>query len=340
MISHAWMSKKLDDGRIGCTACYQMCKLHDGEYGKCGVRFVQNNELKLSVYGLASSIAIDPIEKKPLYHFLPSSDILSFGTVGCNFSCTFCQNYDISQYPKEHAHEVFGKEISPSQMVAIAKQYDVHSIAYTYNEPAVFFEYAYDTAKLAHEDGLKNVFVTSGYETHEALLKIRPYLDAANIDLKSFSDDFYQKICGARLKPVLKCIEDTYAQGIWIELTTLLIEGLTDSDEDIINIAKFIASLDKNIPLHLSAFYPRYKMKNTKPTSKETLIKAREIALNEGLKYVYLGNFDDPDMLNSYCPKCGAVVIKRDGKLGEKSINLLDDGYCTECGYKINGVWH
>jgi len=340
MITHAWMSKKLDDGRIECTACYQVCKLRDGEHGLCGVRMVRDGELKLAVYGLAASIAVDPVEKKPLYHFLPSSDILSFGTVGCNFSCLFCQNADISQYPKEHNYEVYGRGISAGEMVATAKRFKCDSIAYTYNEPVVFFEYAYDTAKLAHEEGLRNVFVTSGYETHEALTKIRPYLDAANIDLKSFSDDFYRDVCCARLKPVLKCIEDAYTQGIWVEITTLVIEGLNDSDDEIRNIAKFIASIDKNIPLHLSAFHGAYKMKDRPRTSPETLERAYDIATAEGLNYVYLGNIADDTRLNTYCPKCGELLIRRAGVLGEKVQNTLDEGHCGVCGYKINGVWN
>jgi pyruvate formate lyase activating enzyme len=270
---------------------------------------------------------------------MPSSQILSFGTVGCNFTCKFCQNSDISQYPKEHNYEVYGNGISPDEIVALAARFKVDSIAYTYNEPAVFFEYAYDTAELTHEAGLKNVFVTSGYETYEALTKIKPYLDAMNIDLKSFREEFYDEICGAKLKPVLKCIKDAYSMGIWLEITTLLIEGKNDSDEEIRDIANFIASIDKNIPLHLSAFYPKYKMNDVKPTSKETLIRAHNIAKDAGLKYVYIGNFDDPKHLNTYCPKCGVEVIRRAGRLGEKSVNLLDHGYCTTCGYKVSGIW-
>ena len=298
------MSKTLDDGRIECTAFYQAFKLRDGEYGKCAVRFAKDGTLKSSAYGLVSSINIDPIEKKPLYHFLPTSSIISIGTMGCNFTCTFCQNADISQYPKEHDHEVKGRVLTPNDIVNIAKEHKTPSIAYTYNEPAVFFEYAYDTAELAHENNLKNVFVTSGYETTEAIGKISPFLDAANIDIKSFSDDFYRNICGARLAPVLKCVEDMKRQDIWIEITTLLIEGLNDSDAEITSIARFIAGIDKNIPLHLSAFHPTYKMLNRPPTSAKTLLRAYEIAINEGLKYVYLGNVDDVDKLNTYCPKC------------------------------------
>lgn len=335
----AWMSQILDENRVRCTACYHLCTLRNGEFGKCNVRFSQNNQLYSTVYGVVSSINIDPIEKKPMYHFLPSTNILSFGTVGCNFSCNFCQNFEISQYPKQHANKVFGKKLLPANIVELAIQYNVESVAYTYNEPAVFFEFAHDTAMLANEKGIKNIFVTSGYETTKSLHKIERFLDGVNIDLKSFSDNFYKKICGARLKPVLKCIEDCVKLGIWTEITTLIIEDMNDSDSEIASIAKYIASIDKNIPLHLSAFFPKYNMNNHKPTNKQTLVRAHEIAISEGLRYVYLGNFDDSKYLNTYCPKCGIEVIKRSGRLGENSISTLDNGFCEVCGYKIHGVW-
>ncbi len=340
MSAVAWLSKKLDDGRILCEACSQRCKLKEGEYGICGVRKVENSKLRLLTYSLAAAFNIDPIEKKPLFHFLPSSKVLSVGTVGCNFSCKFCQNADISQYPKEHNFRVAGTNLPPQKIVETAKEYDSPSIAYTYNEPAVFFEYAYDTAKLAHQKGLKNIFVTSGYETHKAIDTIAPYLDAMNIDLKSFNDKFYQDICGARLKPVLECIKYAHSKGIWIEITTLLIPSHNDSDEEIKKMAQFIADIDKSIPWHVSAFYPQYKMKNTPPTPPSTLTRAYETGKEAGLYYVYVGNINDKIHESTYCPKCNEIVIDRRGHLGQFVINKLDiGGICPYCGYKIQGVW-
>jgi len=340
MSAVAWLSKKLDDGRILCEACSQRCKLKEGEYGICGVRKVENGKLVLLTYGIAAAAHIDPIEKKPLFHFLPSSQVFSVGTVGCNFSCAFCQNADISQYPKEHNYQIAGQKLMPEDIVKFAKDYDCKSIAYTYNEPVVFFEYAYDTAKLAKEAGLKNVFVTSGYETHKAIDTIAPYLDAMNIDLKAFSDKFYKEICKARLKPVLDCIRYAHSKGIWIEITSLLIPGQNDSEEEIKEMARFIASVDKSIPWHVSAFYPQYKMKDTPPTPPSTLVKAYNIGKEAGLYYVYVGNIDDKIHESTYCPECKNIVIDRRGHLGQFVINKLDEnGICPYCGYKIEGVW-
>ncbi|MEJ2468475.1 MAG: AmmeMemoRadiSam system radical SAM enzyme, partial [Campylobacterales bacterium] len=241
MSAPAWLSKKLDDGRIACEACNQHCKLNEGEYGVCGVRKVENGELRLLVYGLAAAVNVDPVEKKPMFHFQPNSKSFSVGTVGCNFSCKFCQNADISQYPKEHDHEIVGQPLSPEQIVEKAKEYGCDSVAYTYNEPVIFFEYTYDTAKLAHEAGLKNIYVTSGYETHKAIDTLLPYLDGMNIDLKAFTEEFYEDICGSKLNPVLDTIKYAHDKGIWIEVTTLLIPGKNDSDEEIRQIARFLA---------------------------------------------------------------------------------------------------
>ena len=340
MSAPAWLSKKLDDGRVLCEACSKRCKLEENQYGICGIRKVEDSKLILLTHSLAAAFNIDPIEKKPLFHFLPSSRVFSVGTVGCNFSCKFCQNADISQYPKEHNFRITGKELPPQKIVEIAKEYHCPSIAYTYNEPVVFFEYAYDTAKAAHQEKLKNIFVTSGYETHKAIDAIEPYLDAMNIDLKSFNDKFYQDICGARLKPVLDCIKYAYSKGIWIEITTLLIPEQNDSDKEIKEMANFIASLDKSIPWHISAFYPQYKMKNIPPTPPSTLVRAYDIAKKAGLYYVYVGNISDEMHESTYCPKCQETVIDRRGHLGQFVINKLDnDGACPYCGYKIKGVW-
>ncbi len=340
MSSTAWLSKKLDDGRVLCEACNQRCKLHEGEYGICGVRKVENGELKLLVYGLAAAVNVDPVEKKPMFHFQPGTKSFSFGTVGCNFSCKFCQNFDISQYPKEHGHRIFGRDLPPKMVVELAKEYECASVAYTYNEPVVFFEYTYDTAKLVHEAGMKNIYVTSGYETHKAIDTLAPFLDGMNIDIKGFTDKFYKEICGARLKPVLDTIKYAHKKGIWIETTTLLIPGHNDSEEEIRNIAKFQADLDPSMPWHISAFYPMYKMTDVSPTPASTLKRAYEIGKEEGLKYVYVGNIDDAKHESTYCPSCGTMVIERHGTIGQYVVNhLAEDGICPECGYRLEGVW-
>ena len=336
----AWLSKKLNSGKIVCQACAHSCKLSEGEYGICDVRKVENGELKLLVYGIAAAVNIDPIEKKPMFHFLPKSGAFSIGTVGCNFTCKFCQNYTISQYPKENNHKIAGNKLLPEDIVQLAIEKQCDSIAYTYNEPIIFFEYTYDTAKLAHENGLKNIYVTSGYETKKAIDLLEPYIDGMNIDIKAFSDKFYQDICGARLKPVLECVKYAHEKGIWIEITTLLIPEKNDSDEEIRNIAKFIADIDPSIPWHLSAFHPTYKMLDSYRTPSQTLHRAYKIAQNEGLKYVYVGNIDDEDYESTYCPNCKQKVIDRRGNIGQYVINNLNDyGSCPNCNHQLEGIW-
>jgi pyruvate formate lyase activating enzyme len=341
-MSHtAWLSKKLESGKILCEACAHVCKLDEGEYGICGVRRVEGGELKLLVYGIAAAVNIDPVEKKPMFHFLPKTKAFSVGTVGCNFSCKFCQNFDISQYPKEHSHKITGHELLPEKIVELTLQNGCDSIAYTYNEPIVFFEYTYDTAKLAHEKGLKNIYVTSGYETRKAIDLLAPYVEGMNIDIKSFSDEFYKEICGARLKPVLEAVKYAHEKGIWIEITTLLIPGKNDSDEEIRAIAKFIAEVDKSMPWHLSAFHPTYKMLDVLRTPESTLLRAYKIGQEEGLKYVYIGNVDNEDYESTYCPSCKKKVIERSGNIGQYVTNWLDENSkCPYCCYKLEGVWH
>ncbi|QOY51955.1 AmmeMemoRadiSam system radical SAM enzyme [Candidatus Sulfurimonas baltica] len=340
MSERAWLSKRLESGKILCQACAQACKLDEGEYGICGVRRVEEGELRLLVYGLAAAVNVDPVEKKPMFHFLPKSRAFSVGTVGCNFSCKFCQNYDISQYPKEHEHKIIGHELPPESIVKLALENGCDSIAYTYNEPVVFFEYTYDTAKLAHERGLKNIYVTSGFETHKAIDLLEPYIDGMNIDIKSFSDEFYKEICGARLEPVLECVRYAHKKGIWVEITTLLIPGKNDSDDEIRSIAKFLANIDTSIPWHLSAFHPTYKMLEPPRTPESTLLRAYNIGQEEGLKYLYIGNVDNEDYESTYCPKCNKRVIDRSGNIGQFVTNELNEnGSCPKCGYKLDGIW-
>lgn len=340
MSHNAWLSKKLKNGKILCEACSQSCILEEGEYGICSVRKVEKGELKSLVYGLAAAVNVDPVEKKPMFHFLPKTSVFSLGTVGCNFSCKFCQNSDISQYPQEHNHEIVGRELPPESIVELAIENGCDSIAYTYNEPIVFFEYTYDTAKLAHAKGLKNIYVTSGYETNKAIDLLEPYIDGMNIDIKSFSNEFYKEICGARLKPVLDAVTYAHSKGIWVEITTLLIPGKNDSNEEIRSIAKFIAQLDVSIPWHLSAFHPTYKMLEPSRTPESTLLRAYKIGQEEGLKYLYVGNVDNEDYESTYCPSCKKRVIDRTGNIGQYVTNELDEnGVCPHCDYKLEGVW-
>ena len=286
----AILFKKLANGFVKCTACNHYCKITQNKTGICGVRKNIKGILYLLVYGKATALNIDPIEKKPLYHFMPGTKILSFGTVGCNFRCDFCQNWDISQASKPPISQIFGQELPPKKIVEYAKKNKIPSVAYTYNEPAVFFEYAYDTAKLAKKAGLKNVYVSNGYESPEAREKIAPYLDAINIDLKSYDEKFYQKYCGAHLKPVLENIIQFHKLGIHIEITTLIIPRKNDSKNNLTKLAKLIDSVDKKIPWHISRFFPAYKMLNVEITSESTLEFAQEIGKKAGLEYVYIGN--------------------------------------------------
>jgi len=340
MSASAWLSKKLSSGKVLCQACAHACKLDEGEYGICGVRKVEGGELKLLVYGLAAAVNVDPVEKKPMFHLLPTTKAFSVGTVGCNFSCSFCQNADISQYPQEHQHRLLGQELPPERIVALAQEYGCDSVAYTYNEPIVWFEYSHDTAKLAHEAGLKNIYVTSGYETKKAIDLLAPYIDGMNIDIKGFTDTFYKEICGAKLKPVLEAVRYAHSRGIWIEITTLLIPGKNDSDEEIRGIAEFIAALDPFIPWHLSAFHPTYKMTDVERTPASTLRRAYKIGQEAGLKYLYVGNIDDEDHESTYCPGCGERVIDRSGHIGQFVTNHLSpEGHCPYCDYQLEGVW-
>ncbi len=274
--------------KLKCLACSHECLISEGKTGICGVRKNINGKLYLLVYGKVIAKHVDPIEKKPLYHFLPGTFAYSIGAVGCNFKCSFCQNYDISQF-KEFFGDVVGEEITPEQIVDEAIKNKCRSIAYTYNEPAIFIEFVHDIAKLAKTKGLKNILVTNGYMTKECLNYISSYIDAMNIDLKSFNEKFYIKTCKAHLKPVLETIELAHKKKIWIEITTLIVPGENDSRKELEKIAKFIASIDKNIPWHISRFFPMYKMTDKNMTSLETLKEAEKIG-KKYLKYIHVGN--------------------------------------------------
>ena len=327
--------EKLEGNLVQCHLCSHHCRITEGRRGICGVRENTNGTLYSLVYGRLISSAVDPIEKKPLFHFLPGSRAYSIATVGCNFRCLNCQNYDISQIPKPQK-PIIGRDVTPAQIVEAAKRYQCESIAYTYSEPTIFFEYAYQTANLASKEGIKNVFVTNGYIAEEPLRAIAPYLDAANIDLKSFCDDFYRKTCGARLEPVLEAIRLYKELGIWIEITTLVIPSLNDSEESFRKIAEFIGSLDKGIPWHVSRFFPTYELIDLPPTPIEDLNKARKTGLDAGLKYVYQGNVLGEGE-NTYCPSCGKPLIKRSGyQVTQCNIREFQ---CRFCSSEVDGVW-
>ncbi|MBU0530567.1 MAG: AmmeMemoRadiSam system radical SAM enzyme, partial [Nanoarchaeota archaeon] len=268
----------------------------------------------------------------PLFHFLPGTHVLSIGTVGCNFACGFCQNWDISQASKKGV--VHGQNLPPEKIVEYAKESNTPTIAYTYNEPAIFFEYAYDTARLAHKEGIKNVFVSNGYESKEAVDKIRPYLDGINIDLKAFSDDFYVRNCKARLQPVLDNIKRMHDLGVWVEVTTLVIPGENDSERELRQIAEFIAGVSKSIPWHVSRFHPDYKMQEKEATPAETLEKAYIVGKEAGLKYVYTGNIPN-GREDTECPECGNMLIDR----FHSNMKGLERDKCNKCKTKIEGVW-
>jgi pyruvate formate lyase activating enzyme len=335
-VKEAMLYEKIGDKKVQCNLCAHQCKINDGKKGICLVRENKDGTLYTLVYGRIISQNVDPIEKKPLFNFYPGTTAYSIATVGCNFKCQFCQNWEISQMIRDE-HLIMGNEASPELIVENAKRYGSKSIAYTYTEPTIFFEYAYDTAKLAHESDIKNVFVTNGYMTEEAIKKIEPYLDAANVDLKSFSDDFYRKLCGAKLQPVLDALKLMKKLGIWVEVTTLIIPTLNDSSEELREIAKFIFNeLGEETPWHISRFYPAYKLRDKPPTPIETIHKAREIGLNEGLKYVYEGNVPGSTGENTYCPNCKNLVIQRWGyNILKKNIK---DGICQHCNYKIESI--
>jgi len=300
------------------------------------VRENRGGTLYSLVHGRIVSQALDPIEKKPLFHFLPGAPALSIATVGCNFRCDFCQNWEISQYPREHGGAVLGERVTPEELVAQAKSAGAPIIAYTYTEPTVFFELAYETARLAAREGIRNVFVSNGYLTEEAAREIAPYLHGINIDLKSFSDEFYRRHCGATLQPVLDTIERMVGLGVWVEVTTLVIPGWNDSSRELAWLAEFLSGVSPNIPWHISRFIPAWRVTDRPPTPVSTLRRARRIGLEAGLKYVYLGNVPGEGE-DTHCPNCGETLIRRHGFYILQ--NRLREGRCPSCGTEIPGVW-
>ena len=327
--------KKIGKNQVNCYLCSHRCKINDTKRGVCGVRENRKGILYTLVYGKVISESVDPIEKKPLFHFYPGSTAYSVATMGCNFRCDNCQNWEISQLSKSQ-NQVIGQKKSPIEIVKAAKSRGCRSIAYTYTEPVIFMEYAYDIAKHANAAGIKNVLVTNGYITKEALLEVAPYFQAANIDLKSFSDAFYVKNCGARLDPVLEAIKLHKKLGIWIEITTLIIPDLNDSEDNLRDIAQFIKSVGEEIPWHVSRFYPGFQIVDRNPTPIRTLRAAKNIGIEAGLRHVYIGNVVGEDE-NTYCYNCGSLLIDRHGYTILE--NRVVNSKCDKCGFEIKGIF-
>jgi Pyruvate-formate lyase-activating enzyme len=327
--------EKAEDNNVRCHICPHNCLIHDGGIGICKTRVNKEGILYTIAYGNPCSISIDPIEKKPLFHFFPGERIYSLATAGCNFRCLNCQNWQISQTSPQGVNHY---EYTPEQLVEQAISHHTKLIAFTYTEPTVFFEYMYDTAKITHERGLKTVFISNGYINRQPLSDLCQYLDAANIDLKCFDDAVYRKLNGGKLQPVLDTLKMLKEKGVWLEITNLLIPIYTDNPE---MIKKMCEWLVKNgfteTPLHFSRFFPDYKLINLPPTPESSLIEAKNIALNEGLKYVYIGNIPSLNGEDTLCPSCKHTIIERNYFTVDK--NYIKDGKCNFCGEPINGVW-
>jgi len=331
----ALIYQKKDNKKVICNLCSHRCVIPSGKAGICNVRINKDGTLYTLVYGRTIAGHVDPVEKKPLYHFFPGSMAYSIATPGCNFHCIFCQNWNISQLTDKNFLTA-GQKANPEQIVRNAIRSGCTSIAYTYTEPTIFFEYTFDTARLAKENGLKNIYVSNGYMTYEMLDMIHPYLDAVNIDLKAFRDKTYRHFTGARLQPVLDNLKKIKQLGIWLEVTSLIIPGVNDDPAEISDMAAFVSDeLGSDVPWHISRFFPAYKMKEVPPTPVETLLSAKETGLKAGLYYVYVGNILSANDSCTKCPKCGSLLIKRTG-FGI-SHNLIKEGRCPECGFKIAG---
>ena len=330
----ALLYEKAANGDVRCKLCAHRCLIPDEKKGICQVRRNEHGVLYTLVYGRTISHNVDPIEKKTLYHFYPGSTAYSIATPGCNFRCTWCQNWEISQMPRER-HLVLGEPMTPEEIVDNAQKAGSHSIAYTYTEPTVFFEYAYDTARVACRAGIANVFVTNGYMTQEMLDAFHPYLDAANVDLKAFRDETFRRLIGGTLQPVLDSLRTMKQQGTWVEVTTLVIPGINDTPAELEDIARFLATeLGPGTPWHVSRFFPTYKLIDAPPTPVETLRRAEEIGLAAGLHYVYVGNLHGET--NTVCHQCGHLLVQRTGYHVRK--NAVRDGRCPQCSTPIAGV--
>ncbi len=336
MACEALLYEKEGKNVVRCALCAHRCRIDAGARGVCGVRENRAGVLTSLVSRAVVAANCDPIEKKPLFHVLPGSRSYSIATAGCNFRCTFCQNHEISQMPREEGR-IAGRNLAPAEIVELALRSGSKSIAYTYTEPTVYFELAYVTAGIAREKGLRNVFVTNGYMTGEMLQLLAPRLDAANVDLKAFSDDFYRRHCGARLQPVLDSLRTMKALGIWVEVTTLLIPGLNDGEDELRDLAGFILSLGAETPWHISRFHPRYRMANRPPTPAASIHRATGIGKSVGLKYVYSGNIPGDRGENTFCAHCGHLLIGRRGFAVER-LDLAGSA-CPCCGTPLDGIF-
>jgi len=332
-MKEALLYQKENEKRVQCNLCAHRCIIKPGKEGICNVRENRDGVLYTAVYGRAIALHTDPIEKKPLYHFYPGSKAFSIGTPGCNFHCLFCQNCEIAKITDKSILQA-GHPATPEEVVQQAKKAGCKSIAYTYTEPTIFFEYSYDIARLAHEEGIKNGYVSNGYMTSEMLEMIAPYLNAINIDLKAFNDATYKRLMGARLQPVLDSLKRVKQANIWLEVTSLIIPGENDSDEELQEMAGFIATeLGVDVPWHISRFFPGHEMSDVPPTPLSTLQRAKQAGINAGLNYIYVGNVASGSDMNTNCPQCGALLIERSG-FGVLR-NIIKDGQCPECGVKI-----
>ena len=327
----------VEDAGVRCDLCAHHCRINEGKFGICQVRQNLDGRLVTHVYGRTVSQAVDPIEKKPLYHFLPGTKAFSIATPGCNFRCEWCQNWQISQMPREQGI-ISGRPASPKEIVDAALDTGSRSIAYTYTEPTIFGEYAYDVSELAKQEGLANIFVTNGYMSESFLKAYAHLLDAANVDLKAFRDETYRRYVGARLQPVLDSMKRMKELGIWLEVTTLVIPGINDETAELRDAARFVAEeLGTDTPWHISRFHPGYRMHDRPATPAEILLKARDIGREEGLQHIYIGNVYELESEATTCSSCGKVLIKRDGFIILE--NNLQDGCCTECGSELAGVF-
>lgn len=332
MVREASLYEKLENKLIKCNLCPRRCYIKNGGRGFCGVRENRDGKLYALTFSRLTALNVDPIEKKPFFNFWPGSLAFSISSVGCSFTCPWCQNWSISQARPE---EVSMENVEPEEVVRLAKRYNCKSIAYTYNEPIIWFEYIVETAKIAKKEGILNLLVTNGYATEEAIKEFSPYIDAANVDVKAFNPNFYLKHCKARMEDVLSAVEKMVMEGWHVELTYLIIPSLNDNFEEINKLIRWIKDvLRPDVPLHFSRFYPMYKMTYLTSTTVETIAKAREAALKEGLHYVYAGNIPGHEGENTYCPKCGFLLIKRVG-FDVLKWNLTDKMTCPNCGEKI-----
>jgi pyruvate formate lyase activating enzyme len=344
MKKEAMLYKRINHEKVHCYLCAHHCKIQQGRLGFCQARQNIAGRLYTLVYGETIARHVDPIEKKPIYHFKPGASVYSIATAGCNFQCPFCQNWQISQLSEKRSEQMseskapkaFGDPFSPEQIVAAALENKCSGIAYTYTEPTIFFEYAFETARLAREYDLDNIFVTNGYMTAQALGMIAPYLNAANVDLKAWDASYYQDYCKARKKPVLDTIRRLHAKGIWLEITTLIIPGENDSEWQFEGISRFIASVDVDIPWHISRFHPQYRFLNHTSTPLQTLQRAAEIGRSNNLRYIYMGNIA-PYSNTTNCYQCAEPIVLR--SLGDVAVLNLKKNKCQECGARIAGVW-